>query len=254
MKREDIKSDFTKNTKNHTMQVLHDEGVYRHLRFSNNGSMIYQFDLTTWPGYLCISGDMGTYVFSRVHDMFDFFIMKDNDFNQKNIINPGYWGEKLQATDGCDGLSYKEFSKEKFDASIKEEFEMFRDSYIGDDDEIPEAYAEDEQTVAQAMDELWEALEDDVLSADDNAVRCYDAATDFKWKSDDGKLEFDMQDFWEYDHTEYTFHYIWILYAIVWGIGEYTKANEKPVPPDTSIIAPEFDTTTESFPPTEIKA
>ena len=28
------------------------------------------FDIVTWPGYLCYSGDMGCFVFTRLPDMF----------------------------------------------------------------------------------------------------------------------------------------------------------------------------------------
>ena len=36
-----------------------------------------------------------------------------------------------------------------------------------------------------------------------------------------GNLEF--YDFWETDLEEYTFRYLWCLYAIVWGITQYDK-------------------------------
>ncbi len=68
---------FLKDVANHEMQIIRDDGVQRHLRFKKPGTMCYHFDLITWGGHLCYTGDMGTYVFTRVHDMFDFFRMGD---------------------------------------------------------------------------------------------------------------------------------------------------------------------------------
>ena len=89
---------FARETAKHRMTVLHDDGLYRHLRFTEmhlcndaewrttNG--FYWFDLITWPGSLTINGDCGTYTFSRITDMFEFF--------RGYGINPQYWAEKVQ--------------------------------------------------------------------------------------------------------------------------------------------------------------
>jgi hypothetical protein len=224
-----VKKQFEKDTANHKMEILKDDGLYRHLRFTNNGSQVYRFDIHTWPGYLCVCGDMGTFVFSRVPDMFDFFKMDDNDFNKKHVINPHYWAEKLQATStsrSMDSNGYEEFSSDVFAEHIKTEYDKFCEEYLDDGSEgVTEAYAEEKQTREHQLEQLWECLEDAVLPASyDGPVRAYDAAMDFRWESDDGELTFDMQDFWEHNCTEYTHHYIWILYAIVWGIGVYDEA------------------------------
>ena len=71
---------FLEDIKNHYMKVLRDDGVNRHIRFTQ-GRFRYHFDLITWSEHLCISGDCGTYVFRRTEDMFDFFQMDKNDFN-----------------------------------------------------------------------------------------------------------------------------------------------------------------------------
>ena len=237
---EEIKTCFERDTKNHKMEVLQDEGVYRHLKFTNNGSQCYRFDLHTWPGSLCIDGDMGTYVFRRVQDMFNFFIMDKHDFNHKHVINPGYWGEKLQATDGRDGKSYTEFSMDVFKENVMSEYDGFREQYMisedmyddESDEHMAEAYEEDKQPLREMFDQLLGELTDDVLHCDENEVRAYDAAMDFSWKSDDGEFKFDMNDFWDHNNTAYTYHYIWILYAIVWGITEYNNNKDKePTPP-----------------------
>lgn len=102
---------FLKYTVDHSMEILRDNGCARHLKFSNSGSSVYGFDLITWPGYLCIAGDCGTYIFARNQDMFEFFRMSDDDFNhflEKNkglSINPKNWSEILKS---ISTVGYKE--------------------------------------------------------------------------------------------------------------------------------------------------
>lgn len=87
--REHAEECFPRDTSKHEMTVLHDDGLYRHLRFARPGTNNMSFNIVTWPGYLAYSGDMGDYMFTRLTDMFDFF--------RGDRINPGYWGEKLVA-------------------------------------------------------------------------------------------------------------------------------------------------------------
>src|ERR1035438_10338294 len=70
---------FLADVAEHAMAVMQDNGVYRHLRFRKPGSSNMWFDLITWPGSLVISGDMGTWAFSRVEDMFAFFRSWDRE-------------------------------------------------------------------------------------------------------------------------------------------------------------------------------
>lgn len=87
-----MKEDFLNMVKEHEMRVLLDSGVHRCVRFAKPGGRIENsFTLTTWPGHLCISGDRGTWVFARVHDMFEFF--------RGDGISAGYWAEKIVAAD-----------------------------------------------------------------------------------------------------------------------------------------------------------
>lgn len=209
------------DVKNHSMEILRDDGdAARHISFTNNGSSIYRFDLITWPGHLCIAGDCGTYVFSRIRDMFEFFRMDDNDFNKRPDrrlnINPGYWGEKLQSIGTNAG--YKEFDGDAFRDRVTYMFNTF-----WEDTENEEAKAE-----------CWEAIQDEVLSQVDNGEHfSYSAAHDFFYKTPDGISDFYFQDFFDGGGTEcYSFQYIWCLYAIVYGISEYDKHKEaQPIKP-----------------------
>lgn len=229
--REAIKANFERDIANHSMEVLRDDGLYRHLKFTNGGSSVYRFDIITWPGYLAVAGDMGEWVFSRIPDMFEFFIMDEHDFNHKHVINPGYWGEKLQAAD-CRNIGnnsrngYEEFSSDVFEDNVKQEY----DSWIEGNDIDPES---DYATA------LWEALEQEVISAaSDGSYPAYEAAMSFRFEDDDWRIgndreddldygTFSMDEFWDYNCTEYNYHYIWVLYAIVWGITQYNKEKQK---------------------------
>lgn len=98
---------FIAETRDHQMTVLHDDGLYRHLRFQAPGTGIWHWDLITWPGSLAIRGDIGQgHVFTRVDDMLQFF-----DHGQhEHQINAHYWAEKLDL--GRD--SVKGFNTDRF--------------------------------------------------------------------------------------------------------------------------------------------
>jgi hypothetical protein len=194
MKRAEIYDDFTKQTAEHRMEVLRDDGLFRHLSFKRNGSYCMSFDIITWPGYLCFCGDMGCYVFSRIRDMFEFFR------GEPGRINPPYWAEKLQAQDKHSPP--KEFSRELFKTAVVE--------YV-------RRHFEDGDKRAQLQ--CFREVRGEILEQHfDHEVDAYRSVLDFdptdRWRSL-------FQDFWETDCTDYTFRYIWCLYAIVWGIGQY---------------------------------
>ena len=98
---------FVAETEHHELRVLHDEGLYRHLRFQAPGTGIWHWDLITWPGSLAIRGDIGEgHIFTRADDMLRFF-----DHGQaEHSINAHYWAEKLD----LGRRSVKEFSADLF--------------------------------------------------------------------------------------------------------------------------------------------
>lgn len=213
---------FLKDVAGHTMTVIRDDGVHRHLRFRKPrpAGSEYWFDLITWPGSLCIDGDMGTYVFRRLEDMFQFF-RTDREYAMKRgrtlCINLGYWSEKLQAPKPRDA---EEYSAEKFREHVKEEFEEWVKT------SEPEAEYST-QAERDAFDNnkraLWNDIESEVLDmADDGDVRAYDAAQSFKTYV---VPSFNFSESWEWNCREYTFHFVWCCYAIAWGIKTYDAAR-----------------------------
>jgi hypothetical protein len=207
---------FLKDIASHEMHVLREDGVYRHVRFKRQGTMCYHFDLITWPGYLCYTGDMGTYVFSRLTDMFEFFRMDKRDFNyypdRQLQINLSYWSEKLEAVSGTrHHARAKEFDKDEFRRVINE----YRVSWIKHEARYDGLNKEERR-------ELWEAVEDEVLSRiDDGEHACQQAAYDFYYRNDTTGEAFCFQDIFDHDFTKYTHQFIWCCYALAWGISKY---------------------------------
>jgi len=201
---------FLSDVSNHQVTVISDDGVNRHIRFREPGTICYGFDLITWPWHLCIAGDCGTYVFSRINDMFEFFRIEPSYAakhpERKLFINAGYWGEKLLSIGTNAG--YKEFDEDNFKDRVTKHFNDWKES---------------QKPTPEQADELWDEIESTVLSVVcDGPARAYQAAYDFEH---DGFL---FEDFFDGGSTErYTFHYLWCLYAINWGISQYDAEQAK---------------------------
>jgi len=207
-------SKFLRDVENHSMIVLRDDGVYRHIRFSNKGSSVLYFDLITFPGCLCYTGDMGTYVFKRLNDMFEFFRTDRQKDDGKLYVNLGYWSEKLIAVDGNRrNGSAKEFSEDKFKQIINE----FRIGWMRKRDLDKEQRRE-----------LWEAVEDEVLTVfgDAGGDVAMDAVYRFCWEpncTSGRRRTWSFIDIFEYDFTEYTHGFLWCCFALAWGIKKYDE-------------------------------
>jgi hypothetical protein len=185
---------FNKDTAHHVLTVLRDEPPYRHLRFGKPGTICYSVEILTFPGYLVVVGDMGSFTFRRVHDMFTFFRPPQGDPDR---INLPYWHEKLVATDRCDGAT--RFSWEIFKRAVLDAARQHLD--LPDDSELPS--------------DIMEALDNDVFHCEQNEYAAREAVESFEHE----KLKF--HDFWELDLHEYTSWFIWICYAIVRAIELY---------------------------------
>ncbi|MDQ0809918.1 hypothetical protein QFZ63_001632 [Streptomyces sp. B3I7] len=91
----EIAARFARDTAAHRMTVLHDDGLYRHLRFAapERGS-VGPFDLITWPYNLVVkAGWTFHFDIDATPDMFNLF--RKTAFSGE--INPGYWSEKVRA-------------------------------------------------------------------------------------------------------------------------------------------------------------
>lgn len=216
MAREQLCSEaqFFQDAGSHVMTALRDDGVYRHLRFRKAppGGSEYWFDLITYPGELVITGDMGTYVFRRLTDMFEFFRTDQQYLEQRGCqlgINLSYWAEKLQAMPDSGA---KEFDEDRFNSVIRERLmNWMRDKR--------------DRTTKEERRDLWDAVHNEVIHADGDD-RKEIAAYDFHHLVRPG-LEFCFQDLWESNFERYTFHFEWICYAIAWGVKTYDESKTK---------------------------
>lgn len=218
---------FLNDVKDHKLSIIRDDGVYRHIRLAEPGTSCMHFDLITWPGYLCYTGDMGTYVFTRTQDMFCFF-----RGDGKLRINLGYWSEKLVAVDGrSKGGSAKEFSEEKFRAVINQ----YRVDWIRSHSEGRQSLQGDRRDLLTKDErrELWESVEDRVFGALDDYGEhgASMAAYEFSYiprrpGQQVPRRSWQFTDLFEHDFTEYTFHFVWCCYALAWGIQQYDAMKE----------------------------
>jgi len=192
---------FLDDIANHKMQVIRDDGVNRHLRFSKPGTMCMHFDILTWPGYLCYTGDMGTYVFKRTTDMLEFFRAGRN--GKPYRIDFRYWAQKVEAADKSDGLDA--FSAEKFKAEVRDYFDQATEEWS-----------------AKRKAALWEAIESDVIGRveDDGEGAAWVALRDF---NHDG-FRFDD---WERSCKEYSHRFLWCCHALEWAIRAYDAVKSE---------------------------
>lgn len=213
--------DFLKNVATHEMKIIRDDGVARHIRFKRPNTGCMHFDLITWPGYLCYTGDMGTYVFSRIEDMFEFFRTDRDDYNfnlNGLSINPSYWGEKLQAIDKNDG--FKQYSPDKFHLVVND---------------IIDRHIADEGLTDEQAESLREAIEEYVFANNDESEEmAHAAAREFEHEG------FEFSDFWEHDLKDYSFRFMWCCYALAWGIKKYDEAKvlAQPVQSRSAMLKP----------------
>ncbi|MEV7364311.1 hypothetical protein [Streptomyces sp. NPDC091299] len=110
----EIAARFARDTANHQMIVLHEDDLYRHLRFANPAPDGHTpFDLITWPYNLVVkAGWTFHFDINATEDMFDLF----RRTALTGRINPGYWSEKVRA--GRDEI--EGFDENLFEQQVKQ--------------------------------------------------------------------------------------------------------------------------------------
>jgi hypothetical protein len=158
--------------------------------------------------------------------MFEFF-RQDREYNAKRgralSINLGYWGEKLIAVDanGANGGGKaKEFDQTKFARVINE----YRVSWM-------RRGKEDGTLDKEQRRELWERIQEEVLDRiDDGEHYAITAAYEFSFNNEpydysSRQRNWQFEDLFEHDFTEYTHTFVWCCYALAWGIQQYDDAQ-----------------------------
>jgi hypothetical protein len=155
---------------------------------------------------LTIHGDMGTWTFSRLPDMFEFFRSHDG----KLRINESYWAEKLRG--GVHGGR---------DSSRVWDEDYFAERLIG---QLSDYYSLEQSD----LEAVTKAAQEEVLVGE-NEHELMSAAAGFSHQLSDGrKFQFDTCEL--PDGKVYAYHFVWCLYAIVWGIRSWDERAKGPEP------------------------
>ena len=206
---------YVGRTKSHHMTILQDDGVYRHIRMANPKNSSYAFNVTTIPGYLIFTGDTGSYVFSRLYDMFEFHRIKW-DWETPSI-DYRYWSEKCEASAKHGGT--KEFDEDAFKQAAIREFWNH---------DWP-----DHKTRRYE----WTLYIRDIISANhqsgDESIRAmidysYHRYSVSEWGNSKSEDVNPFHDFYEYGRFEKpSFRLKWACWAIAHTIRDYDRGGDK---------------------------
>lgn len=240
---------FTRDTAAHEITILEDDGLYRHVRFQGRypddykvpefrgkKHIFYYFDLVTWPGSLVIRGDMESYLFTRLDDMFEFF--------RDHKPNPGYWAEKLPAAMREDTKRYSEDLLAQLVAGHVTDAEEER--WPG----LRAAAAEQvtgDRDIYNASDALRVLSEFEFGATVTGRCSCgavregLPEADERNWESSHRAMApvgsgshlitrepvsgFQFCDAWDWDLRDWTHQFLWCCHAIPWGIAQYDQAR-----------------------------
>jgi hypothetical protein len=184
------------STREHQMHILHDEGLYRHLKFEHpSRTDIWRFHIVTWPGHLTITGDLESYTFCAAEDMLDFFTQ---GIDPTTGINASYWAEKVRAESTQSPV--KEYCPDLFERIVETEYAK-----------IPEICNHDERTL-----EDWASIKEDMLGQ-------------AQWSEEDARRVgreypelFPNQDV---NLVYYSWHYLLSCHAVAWAAKQYRTAK-----------------------------
>lgn len=225
---------FTRETRLHKLEILHDDGLYRHLRCRGRHG-VYWFDVVTWPGSLAIRGDLnGAYVFSRTPDMFGFFRMRS-----EGSINPDYWAEKLPEGRRSVQKYSEDLLLQNMRQALRDEYESFLHNRLAEkakefglanaEDVWPELAAPCRRQTRDHMRKLRKAIHEHFFDTwwgcgteyEESALRGLD---EFAFTSDDGH-KFQFEDWQEWDLRDWDWSFLWACHAIIWAIDRYDAAK-----------------------------
>lgn len=189
----DIAARFAGDTAKHQMTVLHDDGLYRHLRFAPESNSLDWWDLITWPYNLIVNGSHDSFHFCRfgpdTRDMFVLF----RDSRAGGSINPEYWEEKLRAGKA------KGWSEAKFRSFVAEEAAALEVRYPG--------------TV--------KAVGKQILNSDEHSTEYAETARFACAQFHHGDVTLRFPDEWDLSFEEFDWRYLWQCHAVVDGIRRY---------------------------------
>lgn len=199
---------FLNDVKNNELTIRQNNGVYRHLEFKKPDNSNPYFNITTFPNHLVITAYINglsyALVLSKRYDMFDYFRDYFRDGNLK--VFPELWSEKIKSTSNEAKIaSCSEFNIDKVKKLAK--------------DDLRE-YLKNQKVSKADRDALNEKFESEILNAEDE-YEIVAAIRNFYFN------DFEFVDFWGRGYRKYRYEYIWLCYAIVWGIKKFDELNKE---------------------------
>ncbi|CAN2532580.1 hypothetical+protein [Methylocapsa aurea] len=187
MDAEKIGASFLSSYKDAKIELLHDVGMYRHVRIS--GAHYYRFELMTWPGSLSVNCEGDEFLFTRTTDMFDFF--RRGAGAKCDAPNFAYWAEKLS-----DPRSRKvrAFDYSAFERDVESVLSTMAD--------------------ASRVEEIRDDLQSETCESDENSCR------EFLSRHAE-LLDLSIDGRWE----DWTYRYAYACFAILHGIREYDRVK-----------------------------
>lgn len=180
---ENVKDRIVTDLATHAVYVRHENGLYRHYRCQRPNTICMYFDIVTWPGSLCYTGDMGDYLFQRTEDMIVFM--------RGSCMSYSYAAEKCVAHDG----RLKEFSEQQF-------FEQL------------------EERRREACDGLDARYHSDAIGAINDKIEAIRRRYDCYNNPHDAITAMYESGLWDGCDLPscdlFTFHFLWCLHAIKW--------------------------------------
>jgi hypothetical protein len=166
--------------KDHVIELRSRDGVYRTWRCGKPEESIYHFIITTIPGSLIITGDLGSMIVSRHYDMLPWC--------RGSCESTGYFAEKVP----------REFQTSEFSyAVLKKWMEDTRKDYGDLDEDDPDDNEQIERR--DRFEELCENVSEDISEREAYEV--------FEEYFDDPP-----------DWTEFTNRFLWLREAIRWFV------------------------------------
>ena len=135
----DVQTQMQKRFEKFEIHERSRNGVYRSWFCNEPGHWDCSFTITTIPGYLFVTGDLGDLVVARVYDMLPWC--------RRSVHSTGYFFEKISLE-----IKKTEFSRELVEEWIKERIDEIKSRTEDDDDDI-EAYADELRTLNEVLDD-----------------------------------------------------------------------------------------------------
>ncbi|MEV6547911.1 hypothetical protein AB0M57_04280 [Streptomyces sp. NPDC051597] len=191
----EIAARFARETAGHEMTVLHEDGLYRHLKFADPAGGFYRFDLVTWPHNVFLRGDGFSFGFSvyPTKDMFDVFRGSSG-----GGINPGYWQEKVNSG------KVRDWSESLFRAWVLDEATKAENRHPG----------------------AVEAVGKQILHSDEHSTE-YQGTAEYAVASfRHGDFRLRIPNDWEHTFEDFSWEFLFACHAVLFGIGRYDAARQ----------------------------